>query len=105
MKRYLNKTQTLALLLIGGENERFLRKKGYSEDEIAAAKKLLFNIGLRFGTCPQCKKPSWLHEAPIVEKHGKQMPIECEYQLCGSCLSPILVHARKRRWKIKGEGK
>lgn len=104
MKRYVGKTQTLAILLLG-EDEEFLRKKGFTEDEIGEAKKLLFDIGLRFGACPHCKKPSWLQKATIAEKHGKQMFKKREYELCGSCLSPILVQARKRRWKIKGEGK
>lgn len=104
VNRYVGKTQTLAILLLG-ENEEFLRKEGFTEDEIAEAKKLLFAIGLRFGVCPQCKKPSWLHRATIAEKHGKRRFTKRQYELCGSCLSPTLVHARKRRWKIKGEGK
>jgi hypothetical protein len=103
MKRYLGKTETLAILLIG-EGEEFLRKEGFSEDEIAEARKLLLAVGLKFGVCPQCKKPAWLQTATIVEKHRKQMFAKREYELCGSYLSPILVNARKRRWKIKDEG-
>jgi len=83
-----------------GENEEFLRKEGFTENEIAEAKKLLFAVGLRFGICPQCKKASWLQKATIVEKHGKRM-FKREYEPCGSCLSPILVQARKRSWKIR----
>lgn len=47
---------------------------------------------------------SWLQKATIIERHANRVFIRREYALCGACLSPVVIHARKKRWKIKGEG-
>lgn len=55
-------------------------REKFSEAEVARAKELLYEKGLRFGLCAHCRDPSWLYLTPCKCKLKK-----CEKYLCGSC--------------------
>jgi len=84
---YLSKSQAIGLIILMFGEEHAREK--FNEAEVARAKELLFEKGLRFGLCDRCRDPWWLFPTTCNSK-GKT----CVKYLCGSCKKLYFNKAR-----------